>query len=290
VFRNMKRFFPAILFCLGALLPASAFALSPEAARLVGQKVKGTPMTINEVAAMPPPCLAIGMGEFNGVFWAEAMKKNGTIATLDRPENVMAKGAGWFHHYCWGLLDKHRAFASVEASKRAFLIKTWRSEMQFVVDRTAQEKINWAYLPVMYAEIAESYIQEKDYPNAIGAANKAVELNPELTRGYMLLADIFEQVKDRKKALAAVTEGLKRAPTAKGLQRRYKEFGGSMPFPEPYKKPVESETSANAAPPVEDTTSDRLKEDSTPNTSPNAPDEPEKIGVPGNPYCRFCPP
>jgi len=283
----MKRIFLGLLVLLGVLIPISAFALSPEDLRLVGQKVKGTPITLSEVTAMPPPCRAIGMGEINGVFWAGAMKQNGTLALLDRPENVMAKGAPWFHHYCWGMLDKQRAFASVEASKRAFLVKTWRSEMQYIVDWTAKQKINWEYMPVIYSEIAESYIQDKDYPNAIGSASKAVELNADFTRGYMLLADIYERIKDRAKALVAVTEGLKRAPTSKALQRRYKEFGGSMPFPEPYTKPVESATSENSTPTVEDATPDKPEEGLAPPSNPPA--EPEKIGVPGNPYCRFCP-
>lgn len=288
--RDIKRIFLGFLVSLGVLIPVSTFALSPEDLRLVGQKVKGVPMTLSEVTAMPPPCRAIGMGEINGVFWAGAMRQNGTLSILDRPENVMAKGAGWFHHYCWGLLDKQRAFASVNAAQRNGLVKTWRKEMQYVVDWTASNKIDWQYLPVVHAEIAESYIQDKDYPNAIGSASKAVELNAEFTRGYMLLADIYERIKDREKALAAVTEGLKRAPTSKALQRRYKEFGGSMPFPEPYAKPVESATSENAAPPiVDDATPDKPDEGLVPKAPSNSPAEPEKTGVPGNPYCRFCP-
>ena len=285
----MKRFFLGFLFSLGILIPASTFALPPEALRLVGQKVKGTPITLSELAAMPPPCHAIGMGEIDGVFWAEGMNKNGTSSILDRPENVMAKGAVWFHHYCWGLLDKQRAFASTDVSKRGFLVKTWRSEMQYIVDWTAKNRINWGYLPVIHAEIAESYIQDKDYPNAIGSANRAVKLNADFTRGYILLADIYERTKDRKKALAAVTEGLKWTPSSKVLQRRYKEFGGGMPFPEPYTKPAESETSDNSTPTVDDATPEKLEEDSAPKTSTNPTAEPEKIGVPGNPYCRFCP-
>ena len=286
-FNGIKRVFLLLICCMSVLASAAAFALTPEALRLVGQRVKGTPMTLNEVNAMPPACHAIGMGEIGGVFWAEGMKKNGSESLLDRPENVMARGAGWFHHYCWGLLDKQRAFASVETSKRTFLVKTWRSEMQYIVDWTAKSQINWEYMPVIHMEIAESYMQDKDYSNAIKSASKAVELNAEFTRGYMLIADIYEQIKDRAKALATVTEGLKRTPTSKALQRRYKEFGGSMPFPEPYTKPVESATLEKNTPTVENAMPDKSEEGLA--LPSNAPAEPEKIGVPGNQYCRFCP-
>lgn len=283
---DMQRILFYLLFSLGALIPLSAFALSPEASRLVGQKVKGGAMTLSEVKAMPVPCHTIGMGEINGQFWAaEIMKSSGSSAILDLPENAMAKNAVWFHHYCWGLLDKHRAFAATQASSRAFLVKTWRGEMEYIINWTAKEKINWRYLPLIYKEIAETYLQEKDYPNALRSANKSVELDAEFTAGYVLIADIYEQTKQREKALAAVTEGLKRTPTSKALQRRYKEYGGRMPFPEPYAKAeppaIEAPGTPDpviAAPPANSSTA-----------SPEAPVARPIVQPPGNPYCRFCP-
>lgn len=282
----MKRIFPHLLLLLGAITQTSAFALSPEDLRLVGQIVSGSPMTLSEVSAMPPPCRAIGMGEINGVFWPEGMNKNGTNWILDQPENAMAKGAVWFHHYCWGMLEKHRAFAAVKTSERDFKIKQWRNEMQYIVNWTTQQKINWAYLPVVHMEIAESYVQEKNYPNAIQSAYTALELNADFVPGYILLDDIYERIKDRAKALAAVSEGIKHVPGSKGLQRRYKELGGRMPFPEPYAKP---ETPENVSPATGEGASDKPNGDPAPEKSPSSTTEPEKIGVPGNPYCRFCP-
>ena len=282
MFNGVKRISFYIIFFLGLLLSATSFALSPEALRLVGQRVKGVPMTLNEVNAMPPACHAIGMGEVNGAFWAEGMKKNGSESLLDRPENAMAKNAGWFHHYCWGLVEKHRAFATVNAANRASQTRIWRNEMQYIVDWTTKHSITWFYLPMVHREIAESHMQEKNYPNALRSINIAIGLNPECTPCYFLLADIHEQLKARDKALAAVTEGLKHTPAARGLQRRYTELGGRLPFPEPYVKPeippeptAEKDTPVSGAP------------DST--KAEVAPAEPVREQPPGNPYCRFCP-
>ena len=282
IFNRMKRIFLPLIFFMSVLASAASFALSSEALRLVGQRVKGVPMTLNEVSAMPPACHAIGMGEINGVFWAEGMKKNGSESLLDRPENAMAKDAGWFHHYCWGLVEKHRAYAAVSASNRASQVKNWRGEMQYIVDWIAKTNITWFYLPMVHREIAESYMQDKNYPNAIRSINTAIGLNPECTPCYFLLSDIYEQLKARDKALAAVTEGLKHAPAARGLQRRYTELGGRLPFPEPYVKPeipsepaAEKEPAATGAP------------DST--KAEVAPAEPVREQPAGNPYCRFCP-
>ncbi len=283
MFAHKRQIFFFLWLFLGILPPAASFTLSPEAMRLVGQRVQGSPMTLSEVLAMPPPCQAIGMGEINGVFWAEGMKQNGTIAILDRPENAMAKDAVWFHHYCWGLLEKYRAFSATSAMARSSLIRQWRGDMNYIVDWTAKEKINWVYLPVIHTEIAESYMQDKDYSNAIASASKAIEINANYVRAYLLLADIYEEIKDRPKALAAVTEGLKHMPTAKGLQLRYKELGGKMPFPEPYAK---SETPpSEPAPAAVDAPADAPAA-----AAPPAPAEsPQGAQTLKDPYCRFCP-
>lgn len=282
--RFMRRMPSVWLLLLAALAPFSVFALSPEALRLVGQTVQGGPMTLSEVNAMPPPCHAIGMGTIGGVFWAEGMNKNGTTSILGRPENAMASGAIWYHHYCWGLLGKHRAFASVRASNRAFLIKTWRNEMQYIVDWTNTHKIKWPYLNLVHKEIAESYIQEKDYANATRSANTAVEVNPDSPLGYILLADIHEQLKDREKALAEVTKGLKQVPNSKGLQRRYKDLGGRMPFPEPNAKPEQAPPEiAKQEAPIAD------PPDSSAAATETIPAELPRVQPPGNPHCRFCP-
>lgn len=266
----------ATLFACLVTSTFTAHALSPEAMRLVGQRVKGVPMTLSEVTAMPPVCQAIGMGEIDGVFWLEGMNKNGTLSILDRPENAMAKNAGWFHHYCWGMLEKNRAFTATNATKRAFQIKLWRTEMEFIVNWTAKEKVSWTYMPLVHKEIADSYVEEKDYANAVRAADKAIELNADYAPAYALLADVYEKLKEKDKALATVTEGLRHAPDSKGLQRRYKELGGKMPFPEPVVKPT-PETAAEAPAPA--TTDDKASRSV----------EPTPAQPPGNPYCRFCP-
>lgn len=275
----MAVFWSRLILFLALCIPFVSHALSPEATRVLGKRVKGgAPMTLSEVNAMPPPCHAIGMGEIDGVFWSEGMKKNGTLSILERPEYAMANNAVWFHHYCWGLLDKHRAFASVTASDRSFLTRIWRQEMEYIVNWTARVNVKWEYLPLIHKEIAETYMLDKNYPYALRSATKAIELDAEFALGYVLIAEIYEQTKQREKALAAVTEGLKRVPTSKSLQRRYKEYGGSMPFPEPnVKKEPEPEPEPVKEAPVA-TQSGTTEADVQPIKQP-----------PGNPYCRFCP-
>ena len=178
----------------------------------------------------------------------------------------------------------HRATMVPNAMLRSSLVKTWRDDMVFIVDWTAKQKIDWPYLPVIHTEIAESHIKDKNYPMAIQSANKAVELNPGYIRAYLLLQDIYEQLKDRKKALAVITEGLKQVPNSKALQRQYKELGGSIPFPEPYPKlaapdkHADAATAASSIPATDEETVAPMKETESPRVQPA-----------DNPYCRFCP-
>lgn len=252
---------------------------------------QATPVaTPQEFKAMEPACQAIGMGEIDGVFWAEALNRPGRKGVLDKPENAMANGAVWFHHYCWGKLAKYRYFTEKTSEKRNFQTKTWRGEMQYIIDWTNQKKIDWAYLPQIHKEIAESYLFEKRYPQAIQAAERALEKRRSFAGAYLIIADAYEAMKNQPKALHYVTEGLKHNPDTKSLQKRYVRLGGKKPYPEPYPV-VES-----ATPPVTDAVTPTVPESSVSPSTPAAPPAVPEIapateGVPpkNNPYCRFCP-
>lgn len=268
---------------------------------LVGLVVEGNaskaPMTAAEVQAMHPACIAIGMGRIDGLFWSEGLKKKGLEGVLDRPENAMAKGAAWFHHYCWGMLSKMRSVTAPDKSRRETEVRIWRANMQFIIDWTSKQGRQWAYLPNIHAELAENYLVDKNYAGAIQSAGKALELNPRYVDAYWILADSYLATGNRAKALEFVTEGLRHVPGARALVRRYRELGGSDPMPEPYPRdgrdqPVEPMGEPEAVTPAIDEAPGQVESQETIEPNPvqqttDAPAMPEK--PPGNPYCRFCP-
>lgn len=249
-----------------------------------------------EFQAMEPACQAIGMGEVDGKFWAEAL---GSSPILDKPENAMAKGAGWFHHYCWGKLSKLRSYSARSADQRGRAILNWRNEMKFIVDWTGERGIKWHYMPVIHKEIAESYLFEKNYAKAITEGEKALALDKGYVPVYLIMADAYAGANKRDKALEIATEGLKYAPESKPLKRRYKDMGGKLPYPEPYEK----ETAAVEAAPAK---AEKPVVEAAPPAMPPVPEnrpqvesvakdtvlppsvEPSKKPE-SNPYCRFCP-
>ncbi len=305
----MKKNLMKLLVIFAVCVVSSAHAV--DANSLVGKVLSGSvskaPLTLAEIKSMPSACITIGMGRIDGVFWAEALARNKTESLLDLPENAMAKNATWFHHFCWAKLSKMRSINAKDNIVRKSEVKLWRMNMQFIVDWTAKQKVAWMYMPVVYTDIAETFVVEKNYAQAISHAEKALRLKSDHADAFVILADSYAAVGNKSKALDATMEGLNHVPESKGLKRRYKELGGKLPYPTPYpanatadvtvvgKDGAEPVASAPAAEPrlerleasVEVATSV-----SQPITSPEPiAKEPERGEVPvkANPYCRFCP-
>lgn len=259
----------------------------------VAAAVQAAPVaTPQEFKAMEPACQAIGMGEIDGVFWAEALNRPDRKGVLDKPENAMANGAVWFHHYCWGKLAKHRFFTEKTSEKRNFQTKTWRGEMQYIIDWTRQKNIDWAYLPQIHKEIAESYLFEKRYPQAIQAAELALQKRRSFAGAYLIIADAYEAMKNQPKALHYATEGLKHNPETRALQKRYLRLGGKKPYPEAYPADTAPSTATpEPTPPTNQEVASPIP--GAPSaSSPAVPDiapTTETSQPKNNPYCRFCP-
>jgi len=245
-------------------------------------------MSDSEFRAMEPVCQAIGMGEVDGVFWAEALNRPENRHILDQPQNAMAVGAGWFHHYCWAKLSKHRFFTAKTALERRNALIKWREGMAEIVSH----KIDWPYTHLIYKDIAESYFYEKNYARTIAEAERALEINREHPSTYALIADAYAEMKNRSKALEYVTEGLKYNPDSRALKRRYTELGGELPFPEPIVKTAPEpaprpETPATPPPQVEPASDGPAAQPSQNSGIDSEPKPDEKPAA--NPYCRFCP-
>lgn len=240
--------------------------------------------TPSEFKAMEPVCQAIGMGGIDGVFWAEALNKPDRMHILDKPENAMAKGAPWFHHYCWGKLEKFRYFSAKKTEQRTFQLKRWRGEMEFIVNWTSQRQIDWQYIHLIHKEIAESYLYEKNYTRAIAEAERALKQKPDFAAAYALIGDAYLETGNKSKALDYVTEGLKYQPDSRALLNRFKSLGGKT-LPAPVAQAA-SQVPATTTPPAPSDESSAAKTTVQPAGNNH---ESRTTQPPDNPYCRFCP-
>ncbi len=198
------------------------------------------------------------------------------------------------HHYCAGLNYINRYQRLVNDEKRAYYLSRAVPEIDYVAQA----------MPAGFLLAGEIYLNRgiayRLMRNDAAAARdfaKAIEHDPNQVRAYVYLSEFHARTGKKAQALELVSLALQRVPGNKALQRKYLELGGKEPFPvgestqvapvsavqgEASPAQVEgSEASAPAAPAK--TTSE------TENPPVDAEANRPAIGVPGNPYCRFCP-
>jgi len=190
------------------------------------------------------------------------------------------------HHYCVGLKLLNHARGTFTSRKNETLGAAVR-EMDYVLTHAAPDFYMRPEI-LMNRGIALSMMKRDG--EAVSNLLQAIELNPRQPRAYMTLADLYDKMKNRGKALETVSEGLRHNPDTKSLQRRYTELGGKLPYPAPIQPAQAAEkpatTPADAAPSA--VTKAPAEPDKSESAAAPASAEPPKIGSPNNPYCRFC--
>lgn len=197
------------------------------------------------------------------------------------------------NHYCDCLRFYNRALAN--RGRRDYFIQESLLGCNYVLDHVSE---GFPLRPEMHLRNGMSYDLKGNKIAAESEYRQALNGAPFLAEAYLALGDIYMQRKQKDKAMQFIVEGLRHAPDSKGLKRRYKEWGGKEPFPEPYKPKVEP-VAANQEKPASDAetqapvkqatsspepTSASAQEAVISPASPNAP-----IGSKTNPWCRFCP-
>lgn len=208
------------------------------------------------------------------------------------------------HHYCSGLRFLNRAYAAMSDKKEMrYNAERSLSNFDYVLSHTEE---SYAMRGEVHLNKGRSLKLLRRNAQAVAEFNKALRYEIDSPDAYQALADHFQESGNKTKALEMVTEGLRRNPDSKGLKRRYTEFGGKLPYPEPLAKqssstpdaeaPSQSQQRSNgqeisgsgtATPP--ETNAPVEAEGKVADTAVSPPVAPPKIGSPTNPWCRFCP-
>lgn len=198
------------------------------------------------------------------------------------------------HHYCAGINFINRYYRATSSQDKRFVLQEAMGNLSYMVKHAQPD---FVLMPDVYLQRGITYSLQKKTGEALADMQKAIELNPKQARSYSVLADLYEDLKLRDKALATVSEGLRHLPNSKLLQRRYDALGGKKPYPEPIAPEAAPETSE--AKPKEDALSPaaiRAKREgdaqapaaSTEAGAAPAATPPTVIGTPRNPWCRYC--
>jgi tetratricopeptide (TPR) repeat protein len=200
-------------------------------------------------------------------------------------------GSGWNNHTCYGINWINRYYKSRTISQKRFSLQNAIGDFNYSVDKLPPD---YALLPEIYMYRGITYGLMDRVGEAVADLQKAIDMNPKLTRAYNELADHYEiKLSQRDKALETITEGLRHNPGTTSLQRRYTRLGGKLPYPEPLPPPEPAVAGTPPAP------AQGAAPETVPAVAPveapvekadaAADTEKPKIGTPKNPYCRFCP-
>jgi tetratricopeptide (TPR) repeat protein len=226
-----------------------------------------------ELAALPPYCAA-RLNEGTEAFKSWRSTMGGDFIHI--------------HHYYNGLNLLNRT-RSMFSTKESGMLEAAVREFDYVLTHASP---GFYLRPEILMNRGIALSMMKRNGEAVSNLLKAIELDAKQPRAYMALADLYDKLKSRSKALETVTEGLRHNPGTKSLQRRYTELGGKLPYPAAIEQAqaeaqVAKPDDVVATPP----TSSSEPSAATPATeTPDAgPIAPPKIGSQKNPYCRFCP-
>lgn len=256
------------LLAWALLLPQAAFAVDSS----------GVPTDV-ELKQMPPYCTT-RIKENDPAGWQIGLARFGET---------------WnhIHHYCYALAFMNRYYASRDPGFRRHILHQAIDNINYVIQRAPSGD---PLLPQLYLDRGRVLIiQKKD---ALGLADfqAAIAANPGYAPAYRALVTYYDEKKMGKQAMDWAVKGLQHAPDDKGLQRRYRELGGKLPYPEPIQrraaeeapKPVAVEAKSEA-PPAATVEPAPAPDAAKPAEEAEEAVQPPKIGSPKNPYCRFCP-
>lgn len=188
------------------------------------------------------------------------------------------------HHYCAGLNFINRYWAARNPQDRGFYLQSALNNFDYMVKA---EKPDFALRAELYSYRGEVLKLMKRPGEAVRDFSQAIAIDPGFVKAYLQLADLNLAGQSKARALDVVTDGLRHVPDSTALQRRYLELGGKKPFPEP----VVARAAEPAPAPAPKAAADP-EPSAAASSAPAAAGETESppIGMPGNPYCRFCPP
>ncbi|MDP1680587.1 MAG: hypothetical protein Q8L39_02270 [Burkholderiales bacterium] len=231
--------------------------------------------TDQEIGLLPPYCLP-------------RLHESQNLAAAKVWRDTLGPSYNHLQHYCMGLNLINRSFRISSQKDRAGGLEAALNEIDYTLKNASPD---FSLLPDIYFNhgVANSYLKRD--AEALKDLSKAIEKNPRLVKAYNLMADIYEGIKQKQKALESVTLGLQHNPDAKSLQKRYRDLGGKLPYPEPI-LPAQVEAAKPAEPVANEPAPKKEVEASKPVSASGSAEEDTvaqpKIGSPKNPYCRFC--
>lgn len=215
----------SILVCF-AFVPA-AHALKP------------TNVTDGELALMPPYCVDV-----QGF-------KYGASANNRSPRALywisrMGEEFWALHHYCWGLINLHRAQnIGLTKPQGRFLVQSAINDYHFVIQNA---RPTFPLLPEIYTRVGEAQLILRQHDAARQAFDKARSIKPDYWPPYVRWADALVSLKLDAQARSLIAEGLAIMPTEPALLEKARQLGVKPPAAASQAPPASASAPAASAP------------------------------------------
>lgn len=218
-------------------------------------------------------------------------------------EQQLCKSMGIVNHECDCIRFLNRAYATLnDKAAHKYNLGEAIGGCQYNLTHSPGD----AWNAIAHFQIGLARQLQGQPSQAIASFNQALQLNPKLERAYSEMASLYLKLNNKKQALDVVTEGLRWLPDSRALQRKYRQQGGTLPYPAAHEKEAASTRTAperaagktpdgmgtGAQPATVPLLKSEMATDPTQPTPGGGPGEvlaSDPIGSPTNPWCRFCP-
>lgn len=189
-----------------------------------------------------------------------------------------------FHHYCGGLEAVNRMSTGGVRYNSYGDYGMAQKEFGYVLANTPP---NNYLIPEVHAALGRAHYLRRSFGEAAASMNKAIELDPRHSAVYVLLADMFIEMKRPDEARKLVQRAIEQAPINKGLRRLAKQLDVTIPE-QPAPPPPQVAVDTTGAP-AEAVAASSSPGAALPGRQAQQPYmAPVEIGSPTNPWCRFC--
>lgn len=150
--------------------------------------------------------------------------KGHTQPHIAKWQTLMGKSFFHMHHYCWALIDLHRAErAMVSDSEKRFLRRRALGGFKYVVDNAEED---FVLLPEIFTWIGRTDGLLGNVKSAGEAFAKAWTLKPDYWPPYYHWAELLKYKGKKADAMEVVKTGLSYAPGAQPLLLLFRALGG----------------------------------------------------------------
>lgn len=149
---------------------------------------------------------------------------------------VMGKSFFHVHHYCWALIDLHRAErAALAAPDKRYLRQRALGGFWYVIQNAEED---FVLLPEIFTWIGRTEVLLGHGKNAGDAFAKAMALKPDYWPPYYHWGEFLKSQGKKNEALEIVRSGLSQVPSAKPLLLLFRDLGGKpTDLPPPIRPP-----------------------------------------------------